>query len=376
MAEPIRVLHVVTHMNRGGLETMIMNYYRHIDRTKIQFDFLTHRDGKKDYDDEIQKLGGKIYHLPPLNPLDKKGYLKKLDDFFREHPEYKVVHSHLDCMSAYPLRTAKKYGVPVRIAHSHNTSQERNLKYLIKLYSRSLIPKYATDLFACGEEAGKWMFKNRSFVVMRNAIDAQKFVYNSEVAKQKREELGIEDKFVFGHVGRFNLQKNHEFLIEIFNEVCKRNENAVLLLVGTGELEEKIHEKVRNLGLNEKVMFLGVREDIPELMQAMDVFVFPSLFEGLPVTLVEAQAAGLPCVVSGTITKEIDIIGKMRFLDINGTTFEWAKEIEKKRERKKEACHMIEEKGFDIKKNAEWFQKFILQKSGNSLESEKYRGEI
>lgn len=354
MAEPIRVLHVVTHMNRGGLETMIMNYYRHIDRTKIQFDFLTHRDGKKDYDDEIQKLGGKIYHLPPLNPLDKKGYLKKLDDFFREHSEYKVVHSHLDCMSAYPLRAAKKYGVPVRIAHSHNTSQERNLKYLIKLYSRSLIPKYATDLFACGEEAGKWMFKNRSFVVMRNAIDAQKFVYNSEVAKQKREELGIEDKFVLGHVGRFNLQKNHEFLIEIFNEVCKRNENAVLLLAGTGELEEKIHEKVRNLGLNEKVMFLGVREDIPELMQAMDVFVFPSLFEGLPVTLVEAQAAGLPCVVSGTITKEIDIIENMRFLDINGTTFEWAEEIEKKRERGKESCHMIEEKGFDIKKNAEW----------------------
>lgn len=362
MAEPIRVLHVVTHMNRGGLETMIMNYYRHIDRTKIQFDFLTHREGKKDYDDEILKLGGKIYHLPPLNPFDKKGYLKKLDDFFREHPEYKIVHSHLDCMSAYPLKAAKKHGVPVRIAHSHNTSQERNLKYLIKLYSRSLIPKYATDLFACGEEAGKWMFKSCPFVVMRNAIDAQKFVYDSEAAKQKREELGIEDKFVLGHVGRFNLQKNHELLIEIFNEVCKRNEKAVLLLVGTGELEEKIREKVRNLGLNEKVMFLGVRGDIPELMQAMDMFVFPSLFEGLPVTLVEAQAAGLPCVVSDTITKEINIIDNMRFLEINGAASKWAEEIEKKGERKKEAYKMIEEAGFDIKRNAEWLQKFYFAK--------------
>lgn len=366
MAEPIRVLHVVTHMNRGGLETMIMNYYRHIDRTKIQFDFLTHRDGKKDYDDEILKLGGKIYHLPPLNPFDKKGYLKKLDDFFREHPEYKIVHSHLDCMSAYPLRAAKKYGVPVRVAHSHNTSQERNLKYLVKLYSRSLIPKYATDLFACGEEAGKWMFKNRPFIVMRNAIDAEKFVYNSEVAHQKREELGIGDKFVLGHVGRFNLQKNHEFLIDVFNEVCKQNENAVLLLVGTGELEEKIREKVRDLGLNEKVMFLGVREDIQELMQAMDVFVFPSLFEGLPVTLVEAQAAGLPCVVSGTITKEIDIVENMRFLDINGTISEWVKEIEKKREREKETYRMIEEAGFDIKKNAEWLTEQYQRKLGGN----------
>lgn len=366
MSEPIRVLHVVTHMNRGGLETMIMNYYRHIDRTKIQFDFLTHRDGKKDYDDEIFKLGGKIYHLPPVNPLDKKGYLKKLDDFFREHPEYKIVHSHLDCMSAYPLRAAKKYGVPVRIAHSHNTSQERNLKYLIKLYSRSLIPKYATDLFACGEEAGKWMFRNHPFVVMRNAIDAEKFVYNSEVAKQKREELGIEDKFVLGHVGRFNLQKNHEFLIDIFNEVCKQNENAVLLLIGTGELEYKIHEKVRNLGLNKKVMFLGVREDIPELMQAMDVFVFPSLFEGLPVTLVEAQAAGLPCVVSDMITKEIDIIDNMRFLEINGTTSKWVEEIEKERERQKEACRMIENAGFDIKRNAEWLTNLYQRKLGGN----------
>lgn len=366
MSEPIRVLHVVTHMNRGGLETMIMNYYRHIDRTKIQFDFLTHRAGKKDYDDEIQKLGGKIYHLPPLNPFDKKGYLKKLDEFFRGHREYKIVHSHLDCMSAYPLRAAKKYGVPVRIAHSHNTSQERNLKYLVKLYSRSLIPKYATDLFACGEKAGEWMFKNQSFVIMRNAIDSEKFVYDPEIAKQEKQSLGIEDKFVLGHVGRFNLQKNHEFLIETFSEVYKQNKNAVLLLIGTGELEERIHEKVRNLGLNDKVMFLGVREDIPELMQAMDVFVFPSLFEGLPVTLVEAQAAGLPCVISDTITKEIDIIKKVKVLDINGEISEWVKEIMKEKEREKEAYHMLEKEGFDIKKNAEWLAEQYQRRLGGN----------
>lgn len=362
ISEPIRVLHVVTHMNRGGLETMIMNYYRHIDKTRIQFDFLTHRDGKKDYDDEILKLGGKIYHLPPLNPFDYKGYLKKLDEFFQEHREYKIVHSHLDCMSTYPLRAAKKYGVPVRIAHSHNTSQERNLKYLVKLYSRSLIPRYATDLFACGEEAGKWMFKNHSFVVMRNAIDAEKFAYNSETARKKREELGIEDKFVLGHVGRFNLQKNHEFLIDIFNEVCKQNENAVLLLIGTGELKEEIHEKVRNLGLDEKVMFLGVREDIPELMQAMDVFVFPSLFEGLPVTLVEAQAAGLSCVVSGTITQEIDITENISFIALEKSAKEWADKILKNKYLRKNELDIIKNNKFDIYENVRWLEKFYIKK--------------
>lgn len=366
MSEPIRVLHVVTHMNRGGLETMIMNYYRHIDRSKIQFDFLTHRDGKKDYDDEIQSLGGKIYHLPPLNPFDRNGYLKKLDEFFREHQEYKIVHSHLDCMSAYPLRAAKKYGVPVRIAHSHNTSQERNLKYLVKLYSRSLIPRYATDLFACGEMAGKWMFKNHSFVIMRNAIESDKFIYDPEMAKKKRTTLGIDSKFVLGHVGRFNIQKNHEFLIEIFREVYKQDKNSVLLLVGTGELESKIQEQVRSMGLSEKVIFLGVREDIPELMQVMDIFVFPSLFEGLPVTVVEAQAAGLPCVVSNKITKEIDITESVKFLGIDGKISEWAKEILKKKERKEDAYYRIKRAGFDIKKNAEWLTEQYQRKLGGN----------
>lgn len=224
MGEPIRVLQVVTHMNRGGLETMLMNYYRNIDRSKIQFDFLTHRpeNEKKDYDDEIRSLGGKIYHMPMLNPFSPS-YMKSLDKFFKEHKEYQIVHSHLDCLSAYPLKAAKKNGVPVRIAHSHNTSQERNLKYLIKDYSKRQIPKYATHLFACGQEAGKWMFGKHKFQIMNNAIDAKKFIYNEEVRMEKRKELGLEGKFVIGHVGRFNLQKNHEFLIHCFEAFAEKN---------------------------------------------------------------------------------------------------------------------------------------------------------
>ena len=366
MSEPIRVLHVVTHMNRGGLETMIMNYYRQIDRTKIQFDFLTHRDGNKDYDDEIRRLGGIIYHLPPLNPFDKKGYLKKLDEFFRVHSEYQIVHSHLDCMSAYPLRAAEKYGVPVRIAHSHNTSQERNLKYLIKLYSKSLIPKYATELFACSEAAGKWMFGNQKFIVMKNAIDCNKYLYNYEISKQVRKELGIENKLIIGHVGRFNAQKNHKFLIDIFGQIYTQNPEAVLLLVGEGVLMDEIKQKVKERKLEEAVKFLGVRADVERIMQAMDVFVFPSLYEGLPVTLIEAQAVGLPCIVSNKITKEISIASNIVFLDLTLGAAQWAEECLKNSQREENACDLVKNTGFDIKKNAVWLVQYYQGRIGGN----------
>ena len=356
MAEPIRVLHVVTHMNRGGLETMIMNYYRHIDRTKIQFDFLTHRDGKKDYDDEILKL-------PPLNPFDKKGYLKKLDDFFREHPEYKIVHSHLDCMSAYPLRAAKKYGVPVRIAHAHSTSEEKkDLKYLIKLYSKRKIPVYATDLFACSQKAGEWMFGNRDFTVMKNAINCEKYLYNESIALEVKKELGIEGKFVVGHVGRFSIPKNHKFLIDIFRQIYAQNPNAVLLLAGEGVLMDEIEQKVKEYQLEQAVKFLGLRDDVERIMQAMDVFVFPSLYEGLPVTLVEAQAVGIPCVVSSEITKEISIASNIKFLALSQSAEKWASECMENNQKEKNTCNLIKQAGFDIKKNAEWLQKFYFVK--------------
>lgn len=360
MGEPIRVLQVVTHMNRGGLETMLMNYYRNIDRNKVQFDFLTHRpeNEKKDYDDEIRSLGGKIYHMPILNPFSPS-YMKSLDQFFKGHKEYKIVHSHLDCLSAYPLKAAKKNGVPIRIAHSHNTSQEKNLKYLIKDYSKKQIPKYATHLFACGEEAGKWMFGKHKFQIINNAIDTKKFIYNEEIRKQKRYELGVEDKFVIGHVGRFNLQKNHKFLIKCFADFAKTNEDAILLLVGNGELQEKSKEWVKEYKIEAKVKFLGLREDISQLLQAMDLFLFPSLFEGLPVTLVEAQAAGLPCVISDTITDEIMITDQISKVSLDADTKLWNQEIASYKHTPRENTMLqIVEHGFDIEKNAKWLEEF------------------
>ena len=268
-------------MNRGGLETMLMNYYRHMDRNKVQFDFLTHRPYDGDYGEEIRQLGGKIYHLPVLNPLSP-AYKRELTRFFKEHPEYRIVHVHQDCLSGVILKAAKECGVPVRIAHSHSSNQDKNLKYPIKLWYKRQIPRYATALFACGKDAGDWMFGGAPYGIVRNAIDAAAYAYTPEKRRQMRQRLGLGDQLVVGHVGRFNPPKNHPFLLEIFAALLKKEPNAFLLLVGGGDDLPKIQKKAQDLGISGHVRFLGVRSDVADLMQAMDVFVFPSLYEGLP----------------------------------------------------------------------------------------------
>ena len=324
----IRILHCVNIMNRAGLETMLMNYYRHIDRTKIQFDFLAHRPERADYDDEIESLGGKIYRAPRLYPQNYPAYFAFMKQFFREHPEYKIIHSHIDAMSYLPLLAAKRAGVPVRIAHSHSTSIDRDYKFLLKQYFRYQIPYVANEFFACGEAAGEFLFRGREFTKIPNAIAMGKFAYSSQVRKQTREALGVSDNaFVIGHVGRFFYPKNHEFLICIFCEVCKRKENAILLLIGMGEKETQIREQVKRLGLEEKVLFLGNRSDVAELYQAMDVFVLPSLFEGVPLVGIEAQTAGLPCVFSDKVPKEVKIADNSVFLSLKSQPKIWANVI-------------------------------------------------
>lgn len=355
----IRVLHVVTHMNRGGLETMIMNYYRNIDREKLQFDFLVHRMNRADYDDEIEKLGGKIHRLPVLNPFDAK-YKKSLDDFFKAHQEYMIVHCHLDCLSAIPLRAAKEAGIPFCIAHSHNTSQDHNLKYLIKLFYKRQIPKYADKLFACSREAGDWMFAGKPYEVMANAIDAGKFTFSKETASMKRKEFGIlEDELVVGHVGRFNRQKNHSFLIDIFQKLHERHSGSKLLLVGVGDDMDMIRAKVMEKKLESAVIFAGLRSDIPALLSAMDLFLFPSLYEGLPVTLIEAQAAGLPCFISDKVPIESKKTDLVKQLSLDDSPEKWAEIIlGSDFENRKNTFEEIKRAGFDIKQNACDLQRF------------------
>ena len=358
---PIRVLQVVTHMDRGGLESMLMNYYRHVDRNKVQFDFLEHRQERAAFDDEIEALGGKIYRLPRLVPWSKS-YLTALNQFFDDHSEYKIVHVHQDCLSAIILKAAKNHGIPVRIAHSHSANQDKNLKYPVKLWYKRYIPKYATNLFACGREAGDWMFGGAPYQVLNNAIDAAAYTYNPEKRAKVRKQLVLTDELVVGHVGRFSQPKNHPFLLKIFAALLKKEPNAVLLLVGGGDDMPKIQAKAQELGIAERVRFLGVRSDVADLMQAMNVFVFPSLYEGLPVTMVEAQASGLPCLISDKVPPECVLTkGLVEAIPLSESPNIWAEKILAKRgtprtDRRAEiAAH-----GFDITTEAEKLQEFYI----------------
>ncbi|HWJ78047.1 MAG TPA: glycosyltransferase family 1 protein [Niallia sp.] len=366
MGSPIRVLHVVVNMNRGGAETLIMNLYRNIDRSKIQFDFLTCKKGV--FDQEILNLGGKIHRIPYITDGGHFHYIKSLKQFFKANHHYKIVHSHMDKMSGFVLKAAKKAGIPVRIAHSHNTKSEGGFAAkLYKEYAGSNIEKAATHYLACSNLAAKWLYKNKANLskLLKNGIDAEKFSFSKKIRDKVREELGVEeDSLVLGHVGRFNHQKNHRFLIEIFNELYKVEPKAYLVLVGDGTLRSDIEEKVKELGLEEKVTFLGVRSDINSLLQAFDVFVFPSLHEGLPVTLIEAQGSGLPCLISKNITDEVDMkVDLVKFLPINNKNI-WVEEIREiptKARNRKIPYQALYQQGYDVKNTAHFMSDYYME---------------
>lgn len=360
MNKPIRILHIVTYMGRGGLESMLMNYYRNIDRSKVQFDFLVHRDFKADYDDEILSLGGKIYHISRLVPWSKT-YKNELKSFFNNHPEYQIIHVHQDCLSAVALKCAKECGIPVRVAHAHSSSAVKNFKYPIKLHYMKKIYKYATDLFACGKQAGDWMFTGHDYTIVKNAIDLDKYKLSSEMAKETKKQFHIEDKYVIGHVGCFREEKNHIFLVDVFNEVRKMHSDSVLLLVGDGEKQEEIKQKVKELGLENDVIFTGSRADVNLLMQAMDVFVFPSLYEGLGMVFIEAQASGLHCIVSDSVPSESILLPELVCVkSLNDSVKSWAEEVLNRKKISDLNFSNLVRSGYDIKKECRKLEEFYL----------------
>lgn len=356
----IKVLHIVTYMGRGGLESMIMNYYRNIDRNKIQFDFLVHRDFEADYDREIENMGGRIYRMPRLNPFSKK-YMSELSKFFDSHKEYNIVHCHLDCMAGIPLKVAKAKGIPVRIAHAHSSNQTKDYKYLIKLYFKRNISHYANMLFACGQEAGNWMFNGNEFYILNNAIEAKNYIYSKNKKLEMRSSLGIpNDAMVIGHVGRFATPKNHNFIIDIFSEIIKYEQQSYLLLVGDGELRKSIENKAKELGIYNRVIFTGLRADVPNLLQAMDIFLFPSLYEGLPVSVVEAQASGLPCLISNMVPLECKKTDLVYQVHLEESTRYWADMAINllKKHKRINTFLQIKDNNFDIGENAKWLESF------------------
>lgn len=369
--KPIRILLLFTVMDRGGAETMVMNYYRHIDRQQIQFDFMVHRERRGAYDDEIESMGGRIYRMPPIYPQNFMRYKRMLKEFFDEHDEYQIIHSHMSELGYFAFVEAKKHGVPVRICHAHNAPdfKHENLIQYIKLIPRYYfirrIRHLATDLFVCSHIAGLWLYgekRQNEFVFMRNAIETEKFLYNVDEANAIRQELGISNKRLICHVGRYNKQKNHSFLIDIFKEIHKIDSDSILLLIGDGDLRKEIEDKVNRLNLQSSVRFLGVRDDVPQLLKASDLLLFPSYYEGLSVVLVEAQATGIKCIVTNSLADETIICeDQMKLVSLQKNAKEWADIVlNEKSEKREHAIEIMKEKGWDVVVNAKWLQDYYL----------------
>ncbi len=332
-----RVLHIVNKMGYGGIETFLMNIYRNIDKNQIQFDFAVHTKEQGDYDEEIKKLGGNIYYFTPRRKSVIQ-YKRDWEKFLSENKnKYVAIHMHSSSLTTIlPLKIAKKYGIKKRFIHAHNTYQKGRIHNILNKFNQKNIDKIATKCFACSTEAGKYVYGNRQFELINNAIDASKYSFNIEKRNQIRKEMGIEDNLAILHIGRFNYQKNHQFLINIFEEIAKQEEKAKLFLIGVGELQQTIKNMVKEKNIENKVYFLNTRNDINEIMQAMDILVFPSYHEGLPVVLIEAQAAGLKIFASDKITKEVKITNLLEFISLDVTQKKWAKLILENKNYKRE----------------------------------------
>lgn len=393
MTKPVHVLHVLGGVGLGGAESRIMDLYRQMDREEIQFDFLVHDSAVKNgfreagqtgaaaalrekndgyvrkpqfYDEEIQSMGGHIYVLPKFRVYNYFSYRKAVKAFFAAHREFRVVQGHMTSTAGIYLPIAKKAGIPVTVAHARNAGVVKGLKGLATRFFRRGLAEKADRCFACSVLAGRDVFGQEAMqagkvIVIYNAIDVERFTYNEKVRQETRTELGISGALVLGHVGRFEYQKNHPYLLEVFAAVCKERPDARLLLLGDGEDRPAMEEKCRQLGIAGQVRFLGNRRDAQRFYQAMDVFLLPSFFEGLPGVLVEAQAAGLRCLVSDTVTREAQATDLVTYLRIEEPPARWAAEVLKQADYgRRDTAQELRAAGFDVRTQAERYRRFYL----------------
>lgn len=320
-----RILVIMPGLNVcGGMESFIMNYFRNIDRDKIIFDFITHDISNNSYEKEIIELGGKIYKMPPFSPKTLKVIIKKYKNILMEN-NYKIVHCNMANAAFIYLKIAKELNVPVRILHSHQDKAADTLSHAIRNIPLIAIgKKYANFNLACSKQAGDYLFKNGDYHIINNAIDYDKYKYDEKVRDEIRKKLNIQDSFVIGNTGRLCSQKNQAFLIEIFAYISKVKNNAVLLIVGEGEKYNELVELTKQKGIKDKVLFLGSRNDVNDLLQAMDIFIFPSIYEGLGISVLEAQASGLKSFCSDVVPKDANISGELTFISLDKSAKEWA----------------------------------------------------
>jgi len=365
----LRVLHVVRKMDMGGVQSMIMSYYRHIDRTKVQFDFAVQDTNPGLFDEEILSMGGKIYIINPVKKLF--AYRKDLKKVIKQN-KYTIVHIHQNFANVHGIIVAFFAGVKNIISHSHSNYDEKSfVKKIIKKFLTGIINKLANHKYACSKTAAIWLYgkkaveKNKT-VIIKNAISTEDYKFNAETRRKKREELGLSEKVVIGHTGSFAEGKNHSFLIDIFNEIYKTNENVHMIFMGKGSIEEDMKNKAKSLNLENNISFLGVRTDVNEILNAVDIFVFPSKFEGLGIVLIEAQASGLKCVMSDLVPQEAAVTDLVSVVSLDKSAEEWArcvlKELELSGDRR-DMSEIIADNGYDISKEALKLQDEYLKMS-------------
>lgn len=370
--EPIRILHMIGSLNVGGSQKMVIDLYNHIDRSKVQFDFIIDQPNETFFANLLQSMGARIYTMPTFNGANLISVKRSWKKFFIEHPEYKIIHSHVRSYASVYLPIARKYGL-ITIIHSHSTSNGRGVKAAIKKILQYPLRYQADYFFSCSVKAGEWLFGKKivnkeNHKILKNAIDVKKYRYNEEMRFKKRKELKVDDCFVVGTVGRIVEQKNPMFIVDICKSLkestIKTGYKIKFLWVGDGELSNSVNERLNRYGLADMVIMTGIRTDVNEILQAMDVFVFPSIFEGLGIVAVEAQAAGLPTLCSIAVPEEAKVSELCEFLPCDNTHV-WVERILENRNVKRTDTQLqVSKAGYDINDSAKSLQEFYESVSG------------
>ena len=365
--KPLHVLHVFGRLNRGGAESRVMDLYRNVDRTRIQFDFMQHTTKVCDFQTEIEQLGGKVYHVPPFRFWNYFSYCKAWKQFIKEHPEIRIVHGHMTSTASIYLPIVRKKGV-FTIAHSRNAGVDKGIKGKLTKFLRRNLKEKCDRCFACSKLAGEAVFGKKAMeqgrvTIIPNAIDATRFTFDPEVRRQKREELYIQpEELLIGEVGRFDPQKNQKYAVEILAECRKKNFPAKLILIGEGPLMETVRQQVEEHQLQEYVIFTGLQKNVVPFYQAMDFFLLPSFYEGLPGVAVEAQASGLRGILSDAITTEAAMTTLMEFRSVQEPAIVWADRIIAcGHYERQNTLNEMQEAGFDVKNLAKRLQDFYLR---------------
>lgn len=359
MSDEIRILHVLGDLGVGGIESLLISIYKNIDKSKIKFDFLVHNIDNKQHVETINKLGGNVYKIRPFSPKNPFKYHKDLNDFFKKHNYYKILHCHFRRTESTILKIAKEHSL-ITISHSHGKSLGSGIKALLRTYQKKDVIKYSDYRFACSKAAGKFLYGKNSFKIISNGIEVENYIFDEDIRNKLRSDFNLEDKYVLVNVGSLSIVKNQKFLLELLPSLLERDGDIRLLLVGDGPLKRELKEKTKSLKIEDKVTFLGSVNNVYDILQACDLFLLPSLSEGLPLSCVEAQASGLKCLLSSNVPEDTAITNNVNFIDLENKNKWKSSIIENKTYLRRNMYNEISDKGFNIKSTSKCLNDFYL----------------